>query len=69
MPSKHRRAGNLIAIEMQDRQHGAVAGRIDEVDAFPAAGQRPGLCLTVADNRGDEKIRLSMTAPKAWTST
>ncbi|HEV7137710.1 MAG TPA: hypothetical protein VGN43_13820, partial [Steroidobacteraceae bacterium] len=43
---------------MQDRQHRAVAGRIEELVRVPAGGERPGLGLAVADHAGDQQIRV-----------
>jgi hypothetical protein len=43
---------------MQDRQHGAVAGGVQELVRVPARRQRPGLRLAVADDAGDEQVRV-----------
>ena len=43
--------GDLVAVEVQDRQHGAVARRVEELVGVPAGGQRAGLGLAVADRR------------------
>jgi hypothetical protein len=50
------RARDLVAVEMEDRQHGTVARRVQEVDALPAAGERSGLGLAVAHHRGDDEV-------------
>ena len=50
--------GDLVAVQMQDRQHAAVAGRIEELVAVPAGGERPGLRLAVADDAGDDQVRI-----------
>ena len=57
-PGQQRRVGDLIAVEMQDRQHGAVAARVQELVAVPARGQWPGLGLTVTDDAGDQQLRM-----------
>ena len=49
-PRQHRRAGDLVPVEMEDRQYGAVAPRIEKLVRVPARGERPGLRLTVADD-------------------
>ena len=54
--SHHGGIGDLVAVEMQDRQHRAIARRVQEGDALPAAGQRGGFCLAVADHRRDQQI-------------
>ena len=39
-PGQDRRVGDLVAVEVQDRQHGAVADRVEELVRVPAGGQR-----------------------------
>ncbi len=53
---EQRRVGDLVLVEGQDRQHRAVAGRVDELGAVPAASQRPRLGLPVADHAEDGEI-------------
>ena len=55
-PAEHGRAGDLVLVEVQDRQHGAVAGRVEEADALPGALERAGLGLAVADDAGDQQV-------------
>ena len=50
--------GDLVAIQMQDRQHRAVAHGVQELVAVPARGQRSRLGLAVADDRRDDEIRI-----------
>ena len=50
--------GDLVSVEVEDRQHGAVAGRIEELVAVPAGRQRPGLRLSIADHAGDHEVRV-----------
>jgi hypothetical protein len=47
-PGQHGRVGDLVAVQMQHREHGAVAGRVEELVRVPAGRQRPGLGLAVA---------------------
>jgi hypothetical protein len=58
----------LIAVEMQDRQDGAISDRIEELVGLPSGRQRTGLRLAIADNAGDDEPGLSNTAPKACDS-
>ena len=53
---QHRRVGDLVAVEVQDRQHGAVVDGIEELVRVPTGGQRAGLRLAVADDAGDDQI-------------
>jgi hypothetical protein len=43
---------------MKDRQHGAIARGIEELVGVPAGGQRAGFGLAVADDAGDDQIRV-----------
>ena len=53
---QHGRIGDLEAVEMQDRQHRAVARRVEKLVGVPAGGQRAGFRLAVADDAGDDQI-------------
>ena len=57
-PAEHGRTGDLVAVEVEDRQDGAVAARVEEVRELPRAGERPGLRLAVPDDTGDEEVRV-----------
>ena len=57
-PRQHGRIGDLVAVEMEDRQHGAVAHRIEKLVGMPARRKRPGLRFAVADDGGDDEIRV-----------
>ena len=57
-PRQHGRIGDLVAVEMQDRQHGAVAHRIEKLVGMPARRKRPGLRFAIADDRGDDEVRI-----------
>src|SRR5581483_9312122 len=50
--------GDLVAVQVQDGEHAAVAGRVEELVAVPAGGQRPGFRLAVADDAGNDQIRV-----------
>lgn len=55
---QHRRVGDLVAVERQDRQHGAVGDGVEELVGVPAGGQRPGFGLAVTDDAGHHQIRV-----------
>ena len=55
--------GDLVAVQMEDRQHAAVAGRVEELVAVPAGGERAGLRLAVADDAGDDQVRIVERRP------
>jgi len=55
---EHRRIGDLVAVEMQDREHRAVAHRIEELVGVPARRHRAGFGLAVADHAGDDQVRI-----------
>ena len=48
--------GDLVAVEMEDRQDGAVAHRVEELVRMPAGRQRAGLGLAVADDAADQQV-------------
>src|ERR1700690_491112 len=48
--------GNLVAIEMQDRQHRAIARGIEEVDSLPRSFEWSGLRLAITDYARDDKL-------------
>ena len=53
---QHGRVGDLVAVEVQDREHRAVARRVDELVGVPAGRQRTGLGLAVAHDAADEQV-------------
>ena len=55
-PRQYRRIGDLVAVEMQDRQHRAVRRGIEEFVAMPGGRQRSGFGFAVADDAGDDEI-------------
>ena len=46
---------DLVAVQVQDRQHGPVADGVEELGGLPGGGQRAGLGLAVADDAGDDQ--------------
>ncbi len=57
-PCQDGRVGDLVAVQVQDRQDGAVADRVEELVRVPGSGQRPGLRLAVTNHTGDEQVRV-----------
>ena len=53
-----RRAGDFVAIQMQNRQHRSVSRWIQELDALPASFERAGLSLAIADDASHDQIRI-----------
>ena len=51
-----RRIVDLVAVQMQHRQHRAVANRVEELVGVPGGRQRPGLRLAVADHDRDDQV-------------
>ena len=52
------RVGDLVAVEVQDRQHDTVGARVHELVGLPAGSQRAGLSLAVADDGRDKQARV-----------
>jgi hypothetical protein len=55
-PCEDRGIGNLVAVEIEDRQHGAVAHRVDELVGMPRRGKRSRLRLAVAHHARDDEV-------------
>src|SRR5580704_6521722 len=53
-----KRTGELEPIEMKDRKNCTIARRIEELVGVPARGERAGFRLAVADDAGDNQIRI-----------
>ena len=49
---------DLVAVQMKDRQHRAVARRIQKLVAMPTRGQRSGFGLAVSDDATGEQVRI-----------
>ena len=50
--------GDLVAVQVENRQHRTVASRVEELVRVPGGRERTGLCLAVADDAGDDQIRI-----------
>ena len=55
---QHGRVGYLVAVEMQDGQHGAIGDRIEELVRVPCRCQWTCFCFTVTDHAGDNQLRI-----------
>jgi hypothetical protein len=53
---QHGRVGDLVAVQVQDRQHSAVAYRVEKLVGMPGRGQRAGLCLAIADHASRDQL-------------
>ena len=52
---QHGGSGDLVAVEMQDGQHRAIARRVEEFVGMPTRGARTGFGFAIAhDAAGDE---------------
>jgi len=56
--SQHRRIGDLETVEMKDRKNRAIARRVQKFVGVPTGGQRTSFRLAVADDAGDDQIRI-----------
>jgi hypothetical protein len=56
--AEQRGIGDLVAVEMKDRQDGAVADGVEELVGVPRRGERTGLRFAVADDDADEQVRV-----------
>ena len=65
---EQRGIGDLVPVEVQNRQHRAIRRRIQKLVGVPGGRQRPGLGLAVAHDAGHRQGGLSNTAPNAWLS-
>ena len=55
-PGEHGRVRDLVAVQVQDRQDGAVGPRVQELVRVPAGGKRASLGLAVAHDAGDDQV-------------
>ena len=58
------RVGDLVAVQVQDRQHHPVADRVEELVGMPCGGQWAGLGFAVADDAGDDQVRIVERGPE-----
>ncbi|MGX1246957.1 hypothetical protein RKD46_008061 [Streptomyces pseudovenezuelae] len=62
-PGEEGRVGDLVAVEVQDRQDRSVVHGVEELVGVPGRGQRAGLRLAVPDHAGDEEVRVVEGGP------
>ncbi len=55
---QHGRVADLVAVQMQDRQHGTVGHGIEELVGLPCGRQGAGFRFAIADDTGDDQIRI-----------
>src|SRR5580704_514243 len=55
---QQRGIGDLVAVEMKNRQNGAIARGVQKLVGMPRRGQRPGLRFAVADDASDHERRI-----------
>ena len=55
-PGEHGRVRDLVAVQVQDRQDGAVGLCVQELVRVPARGERACLGLAVAHDAGDDQV-------------
>ena len=56
IPAQHRRSGNFVAIQMEDRKHCAIVDGVQKLDAFPRTLERSRLRFSIADHRDSNEI-------------
>src|ERR1700733_7539356 len=56
--------GNLVAVQVQDRQHRAVGGRIEKLVGMPRRRQRSRFCLAIADDAANNQIGIVEYRPE-----
>ena len=54
---------DLVAVELQDRQHRPVADRVEELVAVPARGERASFGLAVPDHGESDQVRVVQDCP------
>ena len=67
-PGQHRRIGDLVLVEGQDRQHGPVAGRIEELAACQLVASGPVSASPSPTTQKTIRSGLSRAAPYACSS-
>ena len=58
------RVADLIAIEVQDRQHGSVGNWVEKLVGLPCGRQGARFRFTVTDDAGDDQIGIVERGPK-----
>ena len=55
---EHRRIGDLVAVQMKDRQHRTVAHRIKELVGMPGGRERARFRFAIADHARGNQVRV-----------
>ena len=50
--------GDLVAVQMQNRQHHPVGGRVQEFVGMPGGRERSGFRFAITDHTGDDEVRV-----------
>jgi hypothetical protein len=53
---EHRGIGDFVAVEVQDRQHCAIVGRVQKLIEMSCRGQWPSFSLTVTHHFDDNQV-------------
>ena len=53
---EHGRVADLVAIEVQDRQHGSIGNRVEKLVGLPCGRERARFRFTITNNAGDDQI-------------
>ena len=62
-PGQDAGIGDLVAVQVEDRQHHPVGHRVQEFVGVPARRQRPRLRLAVAHDTGDDQVGVVESRP------
>ena len=57
-PGEDGRVGNLVAVEVQDRQHGTVGHRTEKLVGVPGGGERSGFRFAITDHARNHQFRI-----------
>ena len=63
-PGQHGGVGDLVPVQVQDRQHGTIAGRVQELVSVPAVASGP-VSASPSPDQQTSRPGLSKAAPKA----
>ena len=54
---------DLVAVQVQDRQHGPIRDRVEKLVAVPARGERTGLGFAVTHHDQSDQVRMVVDGP------
>src|ERR1039458_5321884 len=61
---EHGWVADLVAIEVQDRQHGSVGNGVEQLVGLPCGGQGARFRFSVADDAGDDEFGIVERGPE-----